>query len=118
MEIAHMGRRDADVRAQIGLNLLVGGVVLLAPPANSHHHIAAIGGPRKRDALGLGRDQAQAGPLTGVMVTTPWSASHREHTTEGLHHLIPCQIVAKFEPVTTMGAGEEFGLINEALLGV
>jgi hypothetical protein len=118
MKVAHMGRRDVDGGAQIGMNLRVGGVVLLAPPANANHHIVAIGGAGKRDALGLGRDQAQLGALTRVMATATWSAGHREDAPQGLHGLIPGQIVAQFEKVTAVGTGEELGLIKGALLGV
>jgi len=57
---AHMGHGDADVRRQLGMNLAGGGVVLRAPPANTHKDIVAIGRVRKSNTLRFGGQQAQA----------------------------------------------------------
>ena len=59
IQIAHMGHGDADVRRQLGMNLAVGGVVLIAPPANAHKDIVAIGRVRKGNTLRFGGQQAQ-----------------------------------------------------------
>ena len=60
IQIAHMGHGNADVRRQLGMNLAIGGVVLIAPPANAHQHIVAISRVRQGDALSFGGQQAQA----------------------------------------------------------
>src|SRR2546428_11276028 len=118
MQVAHMGLRDGDVDRQVGVNLSVGGVVLLAPPANAHDHIVPIGRARKRHPLCLGGEQAQGCTLTRRVGTAPRSAGYREDATQGLHGLVPCQIVAQHQQVTAVGTGEEFGLINDTLLSV
>ena len=118
IQVAHMGLRDGDVDRQVGVNLSVGGVVLLAPPANAHDHIVPIGRARKRHPLCLGGEQAQGCTLTRRVGTAPRSAGYREDATQGLHGLVPCQIVAQHQQVTAVGTGEEFGLINDTLLSV
>jgi hypothetical protein len=45
-------------------------------------------------------------------------AYHREDAIEGLHGLVPRQIVAQGHKVAAVRTGVEFGLINEALVGV
>ena len=49
--LAHVGRRDADLGGQFGVNLAVCGAVLLPPLlANVDQHTIARGGPRQGDA--------------------------------------------------------------------
>jgi hypothetical protein len=52
------------------------------------------------------------------VTTVTRAAGDREHASQGLHGFIPGEIIAKGQTVVAVGAGEEFGLINEALLGV
>ena len=103
---------------QFGVNLAVRGAVLLPPPANADEHIIAIGGARQGDALPLCGQQAHARARTGCVRTAPGATRHREDAIKHLHGLIPRQIVAHHQQVATMGTGQEFRLINDALVGV
>ncbi len=71
IEVAHMGLRDIDLAREVGVNLAVGGVVVLPPPANANEHIVAVSGASKGNALGFRRQQAQLGACTrGVRAVT------------------------------------------------
>ena len=54
IQIADVGRRNADLGSQCGTNFAVGGAGLLPPPANAHDDVIAIGGAGRRNALPLG----------------------------------------------------------------
>jgi hypothetical protein len=54
IQIADVGRRNADLGSQCGVNFAVGGAGLLPPPANAHDDVIAIGGAGRRNALPLG----------------------------------------------------------------
>jgi len=118
IQIAHVGRRDADLGGQVRVNLTVRGAVLLPPPANAYQHIIAIGGARKGEALTLCGKQAHTRARTGRVPTATGAAGHREDPVERLHSLIPCQIVAHDQQIAAVGTGQKFRLINQALLGV
>src|SRR2546426_7205772 len=57
IEIAHMGLGDAHLRGELQVNFAVRGAVLLAPPANPHQYLIAIGGARRSQALSLHSDR-------------------------------------------------------------
>ena len=118
IEVAHRGLGDMDGGREFSVHFAVGGVVMLTPPANTNHHIVAVSGAGKGNALGLGRQQAQLGALTCRMTTVTRAAGDGEHPTESLDEFIPGQVVAKGQTVVTVGAGAEFRLIHEARLGV
>jgi len=118
IQIAHVGHRDADPGGQCSVNLTVRGAGLLPPPANVDDDIVAIGGASRREALPLCGEQAQARADTRGVRAAPRSTRHREDVIEHLHGLIPCQIVARHEEVATMGTGQEFRVIDEALFRV
>ena len=96
------------------MNLTVRGAGFLAPPANVDD-VVAIGIWRRRCPSA---EAAQARADTRGARTVTWSTRHREHTIKSLHGLIPCQIVARHEEVATMGTGQEFRVIDEALFRV
>ena len=77
-----------------------------------------MGRVRKGNTLRFGGQQAQAGPRTRVVRTPTGAAGHREDSVERLHRLIPCQRVAHNQQIAAVGTGQEFRLINQALLGV
>jgi hypothetical protein len=118
IQIAHMGLRDADLGGQVRVNLAVSGAVLPPPPANTHEDIIAIAGAREGNALPLCREQAHARACTGRVRTATRSAGHREDAIEHLHGLIPRQISAHDQRITAVRTGQEFRLIDHALLGV
>jgi hypothetical protein len=118
IQIAHVGRRDADLGGQFSVNLAVRGAVLLPPPANAHHNVIAIGGARKGDALPLCGEQTHARAYTRRVRTAPRAAGNREDAIEHLHGFIPRQIVVAYQEVAAVGTGEEFRLIDNTLLGV
>jgi hypothetical protein len=52
------------------------------------------------------------------MGTTTGPARYGKHLVEGLDGFLPSQIVAQHQHLAAVGASEQFGLIDEALLGV
>jgi hypothetical protein len=52
------------------------------------------------------------------MRTAAWSSGKRENVLERLHGLIPGEVVARDQEVTTMETGQQFRVIDDALLGV
>jgi hypothetical protein len=52
------------------------------------------------------------------MGTTTGAAGHGEDLVEGLDGFIPSQIVAHHQHLTAVGTSWQFGLIDEASLGV
>ena len=93
IEIAHMGLGDAHLRGELQVNFAVRGAVLLAPPANPHQYLIAIGGARRSQALSLRGVQAHSKASTGRTRTATGPAGYRQGASERLHGLIPRQIV-------------------------
>jgi hypothetical protein len=100
------------------MNLAVRGAGFLAPPANVDNDVVAIGRAGRCEAVPLCGEQAQARADTRGVRTATWSTRRREDTIESLHGLIPGQIVARHKEVATMGTGQEFRVIDEALFRV
>src|SRR6266478_6364394 len=68
--------------------------------------------------LPLCGEQTHARAHTRHVRTAPRAAGNREDAIEHLHGFIPCQIVAAYQEVATVGTGQEFRLIDNTLLGV
>ena len=98
------------------MNLAIGRALVLPPPANAHEHIIAIGGAGRRDALGRGREQTQARAWTRRVRAATRSCGNGKEAIERLHGLIPRQIVPRHQEVATVEAGQQFRVINDALL--
>ena len=113
-----MGLRNPHVGGQGAMDFAVGGTRLSVQSANVDKDIVAIGGPWRGNALSLCGQQAHVRTRTRRMGTTTRPARHSEHLVEGLNDFIPSQVVAHHQHLTAGGASWEFGLIDEALLGV
>src|SRR5262249_38630872 len=118
VEIANMGLRNAHMGCHDAMDFAVGGVSLGAQPANADEDIIAVGRPWTGKALRLGRQQAHMRTGTRLLGTTTGPARHRKHLVEGLDGFFPSQIVAQYQHLAAVRTSWEFGLIDEALLGV
>jgi hypothetical protein len=100
------------------VHLAVRGAVLRSPPGKAHHHILARGGARQGEALRLCCKQAHTRACTGHVRPVPGSTRSRKDTIERWHGLIPSKIVVHHEQIATVGTGQEFRVVEDALVGV
>src|SRR6266566_3745541 len=113
-----MGGGETQRGGKVGVHLARGGALVLPQPANAHAHGITRGGAGRRQALGVGGEQAHACAWTRRMRTAAWSSGNRANVLERLHGLIPGEGVARDQEVPTMETGQQFRLRDDALWGV
>ena len=99
------------------VNLAIGRVLVLPPPAKTHEHIIAIRRAGRREALGLRREEPHARARTRRLRTAAWACGNGEEAIERLYSLIPSKVVPCNQEVTAVEAGQQLRVINDALFG-